>query len=371
MSGGVVGTCMCYDASFMTNYIHYQPESSSLDPNHSVAIIGWDDAKVTQAPQPGAWLVKNSWGTGWGFNGYFWISYYDKHTSQNPTMGAVSLLDVVPMQYDHVYYHDYHGWRDTLMNIDTLIAEVEAFNAFTSEQDEDLVAVSFFTVEDNVNYTAKIYDTFSGGQLTGELATVSGTASLTGFHTVDFSSSVSLVLGNDFYVYLQLSTGGQPFDCTSDVPVLLGAATKTIVESRANPGESFFLDGASWVDLTTIDTTGNFCMKALTNPPGSSITGEEEAAIQPISVDPAFPNPFSASVALSFTLAEAGEVNISVFDLSGRQIRTISSEEFTAGSHTVLWEGRDDSGSSVTSGIYFVRILSDNSNVTRRVILTR
>ncbi|MCD4702078.1 MAG: T9SS type A sorting domain-containing protein [Candidatus Aegiribacteria sp.] len=363
---GVMGTCMCYDGSFMNGqYEHYQPPSSTEDPNHAISIIGWDDARVTQAPNPGAWLCKNSWGTSFGYDGYFWISYYDKHCCQNPTMGAISLRDVEYMQYGNIYYHDYHGWRDTLTTA------IEVFNAFTSEQDEELKAVSFFTVEDNVDYTARIYSSFSGGQLTGELASVAGTALHTGFHTVDFSSSVTLDEGDAFYVYLQLSGGGQPFDCTSDVPVLLGASTKTIVESRADPGESFFLEGSSWVDLTTLDPTANFCVKALTNPTGTSISGDEWAALQPLSVDPVYPNPFSSQVTVPFTLAEAGEVTISVFDLSGRQIRTIMSEELAAGEHSVSWLGRDNSGNSMTSGIYFVRVWTENSTVTRKLILTR
>ena len=265
MDYGVMGTCMCYASSFIQNYIHYQPPTSTQDPNHAVSIVGWDDNKVTQAPLPGAWLVKNSWGAGWGLSGYFWISYYDKHCGKNIEMGAVTFKDVEPQQYDHIYYHDYHGWRATKTDCN------EGFNAFTAGSDEYLKAVSFFTAADSVNYTFKVYDTFQSGQLQNELLSQSGYSQYSGFYTIDITNPLFLEARNDFYVYLNLSRGGQPFDRTSEVPVLLiGDSYLTIVNSTSNPNESFYWDGTQWQDMYYYAdppwpaNTANLCIKALT-----------------------------------------------------------------------------------------------------------
>ncbi|UCF50045.1 MAG: hypothetical protein JSU91_00780 [Thermoplasmatales archaeon] len=268
MEKGVIGTAFCssdYYQNFGDYIVHYQPPETTDEPNHAVAIIGWDDEKVTQAPSNGAWLCKNSWGD-WGpEHGYFWISYYDKWCGQHPEMGAVSYQGVEYEPYDYFYYHDYHGWRDTLTDVS------EAFNAFSATAEEDIVAVSFYNADDDVTYIVRIFDDFIDGDLQNELTSKTGYIDYKGFHTIELDTIVSITAGDDFYIYVQLSNGGHPIDRTSEIPVLLGASrSRVIVKSVAAPEESYYKNGSTWYDLfdyefndSTWDESANFCIKGI------------------------------------------------------------------------------------------------------------
>ncbi|MBN1433688.1 T9SS type A sorting domain-containing protein [Candidatus Fermentibacterales bacterium] len=263
MEEGVIGTCMCFSSEFISpEFVHYQPPESPYDPNHAVAIIGWDDSLATHAPLPGAWLCKNSWGEGWGLDGFFWISYYDKWCGQHPQMGAVSFREVEPMRYDHVYYHDYHGWRDTLESVST------AMNAFEAAADHMIEAVGIVTCRDDVAYCVGLYGSFSGSVLSDPLCETSGTFECSGMHTVDLPEPVFVAEGDSIWVCVELGGGGMAYDRTSDVPVLLGAQYRTIVESTASPGESYYYSDGQWHDLyywsgNPYPGTGSFCIKAM------------------------------------------------------------------------------------------------------------
>jgi len=368
---GVLGTCMCYNGAFMDNYIHYQPPSSDLDPNHAISIIGWDDDFITQAPQSGAWLCKNSWGADWGNDGYFWISYYDKHCCKNPEMGAISFQDVEPMAYDKIYYHDYHGRRDTFEEC------AEAFNAYIASNagpdGEWLEAVSFFTAADDVTYTVKIYDRFQDGELVDLMATESGVMEYTGFHTVDLGTPVELIQDGYFFVYLELSHGGQPFDRTSDVPVLLGGSCRTIVESIAWPDESFYKADSEWLDFYFYDLTpwpnytGNFCIKALTSQePPTDINPAIEQLPAGFRLNQNYPNPFNASTNIEFAIPSDSYVKLRVYDIMGRLVVDLVDSNLPAGNHQVTWQTAD-----VVSGLYFYRIQAEKYSQTRKMMLVK
>ena len=366
MQEGVMATCMCYDGSFMSGNNHYQPPTSPLEPNHSVSIIGWDNDHVTQAPEPGAWLVKNSWGTGWGNDGYFWISYYDKQSCQNPEMGAVSFQNVVRSPYDTAYYHDYHGWRDTLKYVN------EAFNAFVAKNHEAIVAVNFFTAEQDVEYTVRIYDDFDGTTLENELTSISGSYEHSGLHTVDLPDTVNILSGDDFYVFLSLSDGGFAYDRTSEVPVLLGASSRVVVPSTANPEQSYFSDEGSWSDFYYYDdgsgflNTGNLCIKALAvHDPTIGIFDNTNSKTN-THLEGNYPNPFTISTSIAYHLDKNADVELKIYSLNGKVVSTLVDEFQQTGKHNVTWNKH----SNVAPGIYLYSLKVNGYNTdTKRLVI--
>ncbi len=376
MKHGVLATCY-YSGNFYDGNIHYQPYFDSNDPNHSVAIVGWDDNKETQANDNGAWLVKNSWGTGAGEDGYYWISYYDKHCCKQDQMGAVSFQDVELMKYDKVYYHDYHGWRETKSDVN------KAFNVFVSENNqsysEELKAVSFFNATDNVSYTIKIFNKFTNDQLGELLTSQSGFIQHIGFHTIDLNSAITLSKNDSFYVYLEFDKGGHPYDCTSEVPVLLtpkdqtdpnkyflqikSQMSNTIVTSSADLNESYYYENGSWHDLHDLDSTANFCIKALIDQilDTSSNTLPNEFRLYQN-----YPNPFNPSTNIDFELSTQSKVKLSIYNIRGELITTLLNEKLSPDNYTINWKP-----TSISSGVYIYRLTINNSSVAKKCVFIK
>ena len=88
-----------------------------------------------------------------------------------------------------------------------------------------------------------------------------------------------------------------------------------------------------------------------------------------LALSPASPNPFSRTAAFTFTLASRATVDLSVYEISGRRVRTLLSETRDAGPGAALWDGKDGEGHRVRAGAYFARLRADGRSVSRVVVL--
>jgi len=84
------------------------------------------------------------------------------------------------------------------------------------------------------------------------------------------------------------------------------------------------------------------------------------------------PNPFNPSTIITFDLPVSMRVNLRIYDVSGRLVRTlVAGESMAAGSREKLWNGRDDTGRQVATGVYFYRLTADAFTATRRMMLVK
>ena len=97
---GAVGASIFYDDYFYNSYTNVYNCTTVLNPNHGVALVGWND-------NTRCFLALNSWGTDWGDNGYFWISYDDKVVGDN--VFATDYSTAVP-PYDGIRSYNNFGW---------------------------------------------------------------------------------------------------------------------------------------------------------------------------------------------------------------------------------------------------------------------
>jgi hypothetical protein len=84
-----------------------------------------------------------------------------------------------------------------------------------------------------------------------------------------------------------------------------------------------------------------------------------------------YPNPFNPETTIRFELANAGFVTMDIFNQKGQLVKTLLNTELPAGFHQITWNGKDQNGSPVSSGIYYYRMRSGKYSSTRKMILMK
>ena len=84
------------------------------------------------------------------------------------------------------------------------------------------------------------------------------------------------------------------------------------------------------------------------------------------------PNPFNPVTTIEFSVpSDAGRVELGIYNVAGRRVRTLASGELEAGPHSVMWDGRDENGRSCSSGIYFMRLTAGRETRTGKMTLLK
>ncbi|MFQ6103970.1 MAG: T9SS type A sorting domain-containing protein [Candidatus Glassbacteria bacterium] len=159
--------------------------------------------------------------------------------------------------------------------------------------------------------------------------------------------------GPDSVVY-QTTDGGNTWTSTGTLPL----AREALCLLKASDG-TIYAGTTPYGDVFKFSPTGI----------------EEEKGMAPLplatSLHQNYPNPFNPSTVIEFSLARESQVEISIYDLQGRKVKTLVTEYLSSGDHKIQWDGKNDQGNEVGSGVYFLRLRVNDTAETRKMVLLK
>ncbi len=273
LNGPVVAGMLINDALYSYTGGCYDIDDQISTLGHAVLIVGWDD---TVCGGDGAWICKNSWGEGWGIDGYFYIKY------------GVSTI----------------GRDAAQITYSPFVSIISPYGG------ETVNAGRAYSIE------------WSNGNI--EPDSVSIYLSLDGGNNFDQAIATGLI-GVESYSW------DVPASHSPDAMLRLVAYLDGEVRGTDTSAESFII---------------NYVYSISRN----------------------YPNPFNDNTTIAYSVPDDCNVSLEIFDTAGRLVRTIHRSHPEGGMYDVSWDGTDESGSHVVSGIYFCRIKTGGYEQIQKIV---
>jgi len=228
-----------YNGSFTFNYT-----TPGGDTNHAVMIVGWSN---DLPPVPGGgtaradgWIVKNSWGSTWGANGYFYITY------GSANIGTSSSFIHEWQDYDadgDIWYYDDDGWWSSYGESGGSNMTAWGLAKFSASSNTNVTRVEFWTADATTDVGVYIYDGFDGTTLGNLLASkLNSSFDEAGYHSVELDSPLAVSSGEDVVAVVKFTDEnyGYPVVVDQNGPIETG---RTYISISGSSG--------SWTDLGT------------------------------------------------------------------------------------------------------------------------
>lgn len=228
-------------------------------PNHDVVIVGWDDNYSkdnfnAELEGDGAFLCMNSWGSEFGDQGLFYVSYYDSNIGiHNVVYTGIEDTD----NYDKIYQSDLCGWIGQ-MGYDSDSAFFS--NVYKAESNEELEAVGFYATDKNTSYELYYVDNFTDeSSFEGKVLLQTGTFDNSGYYTVKLNEPIALTAGVRYAIVIKILTPDSVHPIA--IEYRAGRATQDVI---LDDGEGYIsLTGKSWEHVEESKNC-NICLKMYT-----------------------------------------------------------------------------------------------------------
>ena len=165
-----------------------------------------------------------------------------------------------------------------------------------------------------------------------------------------------------FYVYRSQAADGEYTQITAQMIPGQGSTAEAhsyeYIDTNVQPGNTYFYR------LADVDYNGNMTFHG-------SVSVAVDALPADYALEQNFPNPFNPSTVIRFQLPSASGVSLAIYNTAGQLVRTLAGGELAAGSHSVMWDGTDDFGARVASGVYLYTLKAGSFSSHKKLVLTK
>ena len=366
----VLKQCLYDNGALYTNMYWHEDFFNSADDNyyyngtentnHCILLVGWDDDKMVDG-RTGAWIIKNSWGTPFGENGFFYIAYDDSKVNSFPAFWPNRMAynpNAIIHAYDKLGHTASFGWTD-----ETDYGLVK----FTAAEDQQITKVGTWVHAANATVRFDIYGNFNGTALSNLLGSVADqTCDYAGYYTFDLSTPITLDTGDDVYVKVKYNTPGTTYSIPTERAVT-GYADPVLETGKSwvsNSGSN-----GSWLAAGsgTPSRAFDLCIKAYGVSTSAAVDNDPDAVLpETLMLHQNYPNPFNPVTTIRYAVPTTQHVTLKVYDLHGGQVAKLVDGEKTPGYYQI-----DFDAENLPSGVYFYRLMAGSRTQVRKLTVLK